>query len=83
MRRRDGPASPFLRIWRWPIVIAVPTVFGLLSAPLGQHGVSHWLSWIALGPQLLVIIQRLRPTCRRQARLRPDISESGKRCTAF
>jgi hypothetical protein len=43
------------RIWRWPTVLALLTVFGLLSALLGEGGVWWALSWIALSLPLLVI----------------------------
>ncbi|HEY0236813.1 MAG TPA: hypothetical protein VGC86_17435 [Afipia sp.] len=46
--------SPRL-IWRWPIVLAVLTIFGLLAALLGQGGVWWMLSWIALAIPLIVI----------------------------
>ncbi|MET4898743.1 hypothetical protein RN629_16605 [Sphingomonadaceae bacterium jetA1] len=49
------PRSSFARQWRWPIVIAVLTVFGLLSALIGQGGVWWWLSWAALAAPLLVV----------------------------
>ncbi len=45
----------FGRIWRWPIVLAVLTAFGLLAALLGQGGVWWALSWIALAIPLIVI----------------------------
>jgi hypothetical protein len=35
-------------IWRWPVLLAVLSLFGLLSALLGQTGVWLPLSWIAL-----------------------------------
>ena len=44
-----------MKVWRWPSVLAVLTVFGLLSALLGQHGVWYWLSWSALSVPLAVI----------------------------
>jgi hypothetical protein len=37
-----------LRVWLWPMVLAVVSVFGLLSALLGD-GVWDALSWVALG----------------------------------
>ncbi len=47
--------STFWRQWRWPIMIAVLTAFGLLSALLGEGGVWWWLSWAALSVPLVVI----------------------------
>ena len=44
------------RIWLWPALIAVLTVFGLLAALLGQSSVWSMCSWIALAVPLAVII---------------------------
>jgi len=44
------------RLWRWPLVLAALTLFGLLSALLGEGGVWWGLSWIALTTPLLVIV---------------------------
>ncbi|OPY99564.1 hypothetical protein A5906_28130 [Bradyrhizobium sacchari] len=41
-------------IWRWPVLLAVLSLFGLLSALLGQTGVWLPLSWIALATPLAV-----------------------------
>ena len=51
-KRRRSQAQ----IWRWPAALAVLTVFGLLSALLGQGGVWWWLSWVALGTLLAAIL---------------------------
>jgi len=48
--------SPFLRVWLWPIILAALSLFGLLSALLGQGGVWWTLSWITLTAPLLVIL---------------------------
>jgi hypothetical protein len=45
----------FSRIWRWPLVLAVLFVFGLVSALLGQGSIWWVLSWIALTIPLAVI----------------------------
>jgi hypothetical protein len=45
----------FSRVWRWPLVLAVLTVFGLLSALLGQGGIWWGLSWGALAMPILVV----------------------------
>lgn len=54
------PADPAPRravaVWRWPIALGVLTLFGLLSALLGQHGVWLALSWAALSVPLLVSV---------------------------
>jgi len=44
------------RIWRWPALLAVLTVFGLLSALIGQTRFWWALSWIALAAPLAVIV---------------------------
>lgn len=41
--------------WRWPLVLAVLTVIGLLSALLGEGGLFWMLSWLALSVPLLVM----------------------------
>jgi hypothetical protein len=52
-----------VRIWRWPATLAVLTIFGLLSALLGQGGLWWVLSWAALAAPIgvaLVCIHRRR-----------------------
>ena len=49
MTRRSLP-----RIFAWPIVFAVMSVAGLVSALLGD-GLWDWLSWFALGLPVVVI----------------------------
>ncbi len=49
--------AQFLRVWSWPLVIAALTVFGLLSALLGQHGIWLWLSWASLLMPIAVILR--------------------------
>ena len=41
-------------VWPWPIALGLLTVFGLLSALLGQHGIWLALSWAALSVPLIV-----------------------------
>jgi hypothetical protein len=41
-------------IWRWPALLAALSIFGLLSALLGQTGVWLPLSWGALAIPLVV-----------------------------
>ncbi|MBR0843061.1 hypothetical protein JQ607_22890 [Bradyrhizobium liaoningense] len=41
-------------IWRWPALLAVLSIVGLLSALLGQTGLWLPLSWIALAAPLAV-----------------------------
>ncbi len=47
--RLAAAAAPRIRVWRWPVLMAGLSLFGLLSALLGQGGVWWILSWIALG----------------------------------
>ncbi|MBS0222740.1 MAG: hypothetical protein JSR91_18585 [Proteobacteria bacterium] len=47
--------SALPRIWTWPLVLALLTMIGLLSALLGEGGVWWALSWLALAAPLLVI----------------------------
>lgn len=49
--------ASFTRQWRWPIALAAVTLFGLLSALLGEGGIWWWLSWAALAAPLLVILR--------------------------
>lgn len=44
------------RIWRWPSLFAIASVFGLFSALLGQTGVWLPLSWIALSAPILTAL---------------------------
>ena len=46
--------STFLGLWGMPSLLAVLTVFGLLSALLGT-GAWHYLSWLALAVPPVVI----------------------------
>jgi hypothetical protein len=41
-------------IWRWPALLAALSIFGLLSALLGQTGVWLLVSWVALAAPLAV-----------------------------
>jgi len=45
-----------MRPWRWPLGLAIVTLFGLLSALLGQGGAWWVLSWAALSTPLLTIV---------------------------
>jgi len=48
--------SDLWRQWGWPIGLAALTVFGLLSALLGEGGIWWWLSWLTLATPLLAIV---------------------------
>jgi len=43
-------------VWRWPLVLAGLTLFGLMSALLGEGGMWWVLSWIALATPLVVAV---------------------------
>jgi hypothetical protein len=43
------------RIWRWPILLAVLTLAGLVSALLGEGGIWWAFCWAALAIPLAVI----------------------------
>lgn len=58
-------ARPTVAIWPWPIVLGSLTVFGLLSALLGQRGVWLALSWAALAVPILVMVVCLARAWRR------------------
>ncbi|WP_022720209.1 hypothetical protein [Rhodopseudomonas sp. B29] len=47
--------STLRRQWQWPIALAGATVFGLLSALIGEGGVWWSLCWIALASPLVAI----------------------------
>jgi hypothetical protein len=42
-------------VWRWPIGLAVLTLFGLIAALLGEGGLWWILSWLALAAPLVVM----------------------------
>ncbi|HEY4165433.1 MAG TPA: hypothetical protein VGM96_01615 [Reyranella sp.] len=44
-----------MRIWRWPLLLAALTIFGLLAALLGQDAAWWIVSWIALGIPLAAV----------------------------
>ena len=56
----NSPRRSAGRIWGWPLILAGLTVFGLLSALLGQTGVWLPISWATLAFPLLVILGCLR-----------------------
>ncbi|MFE8874112.1 hypothetical protein ACE4RV_13300 [Acetobacter persici] len=47
---------PSVVVWPWPIALGLLTIFGLLSALLGQHGVWLALSWAALSIPFIVTV---------------------------
>lgn len=46
--------------WGWPIGLALLTLFGLISALIGEGGIWWWLSWAALAVPLVVIVYHIR-----------------------
>jgi len=66
MSWRHDPASAVLRVWRWPIILALLSIFGLLSALLGQGGIWWPLSWGALSIPLLTIVWHCHAVRRRR-----------------
>lgn len=50
------PRHSTIYVGRWPAVLALLIVFGLLSALLGQGGVWWGLSWITLAIPLVLIL---------------------------
>lgn len=46
-------------IWRWPLVLAALTVFGLGAALVGEDGPWRWAAWAGLGIPLGVLIRKV------------------------
>lgn len=47
-------ASPFMRLWGWPIVLGLLTASGLVTALVSDHW-GDWWSWAGLGIPVAVI----------------------------
>ncbi|GAA10022.1 hypothetical protein K2X14_16530 [Acetobacter sp. TBRC 12305] len=57
MPSRPVSASRYpVAVWPWPIALGLLTIFGLLSALLGQQGIWLALSWAALSIPLIVTV---------------------------
>ncbi len=57
-----------MRIWLWPVVIAVLSAAGLIAG-LVSEGAGDWLSWLALAAPVAVGVHGLtRCSARAQAR---------------
>lgn len=54
--RPVSASRPSVAVWPWPIALGLLTIFGLLSALLGQHGIWLALSWAALSIPLIVTV---------------------------
>ncbi|MEZ2295820.1 hypothetical protein [Variovorax sp. RCC_210] len=44
----------FWRMWGWPIVLGLLTIFGLVSALFSDGGLGDILAWITLGIPVIV-----------------------------
>ena len=55
------PASKRLKVWRAPLALAALTLFGLVSALLGEEEVWKALAWISLGVPVAVGLWLARP----------------------
>lgn len=63
------------QLWRWPVAIAALSMFGLLSALLGQGGIWWDLSWVALSIPLLVSVWcSVKPHVEKRLEKRDDLS---------
>lgn len=56
MRSPAHRASIFRRVWAIPLILAVLTIFGLLSALLG-NGIWHALAWASLASPIVVAVR--------------------------
>ena len=43
-------------VWRWPLLLAAATLFGLGAALLGEGGLWWGLSWTALAVPIAVMV---------------------------
>lgn len=48
--------SRFVRIWRWPLLLTLATLFGLFAALLGERSGWRVVSWAALSAPLATIM---------------------------
>jgi hypothetical protein len=53
--RSDRGIEHIMKVWTWPLAFAGLSLFGLLSALLGQGGLWWGLSWIGLGTPLVAL----------------------------
>jgi len=53
---KPRPDKTFFDVFGVPIFLAALTIFGLLSALIGQGAIFYWLSWIALFIPICVIL---------------------------
>ena len=58
--------SAFLRVWGWPLLIAVLSASGLASALVSDGWGDAW-SWLALGVPVVVSAWYAKPSRRREA----------------
>lgn len=60
------PKSIFFKLWGMPILIALITLAGLISAILGT-GIWHYISWITLSYPLYIMVKHGRKFCKLSA----------------
>lgn len=60
-----------MRIWLWPLVIGVVSLFGLIAG-LVSEGAGDWLSWLALTAPVAIGLQGLS-RCGARARACGDL----------
>lgn len=48
-----------MRVWRWPVLIGVLTVMGLIAGLLGEGGFWWWICWAALSLPIVLSIAGL------------------------
>ena len=48
-----------MRVWLWPLLIALLTLMGLVAG-LIDDGAGDWLGWFALGLPVAISLQALR-----------------------
>lgn len=66
-----------MRIWLWPLVIGVVSLFGLIAG-LVSEGTGDWLSWLALAAPVAIGLQGLS-RCGAHGRARADLRAGGSR----
>ncbi len=64
-----------MRIWLWPVVIAVVSAIGLIAG-LVSEGAGDWLSWLALAVPVVISLHGLR-RCKPQGQRRQSVRARG------
>lgn len=61
-QRSHNGGNSFRQLWGAPILLALLTLIGLVSALTGEGGLHYWLSWLLLAlPVVVSIWHALRP----------------------